>query len=329
MKKLFGLFLVILPIILLTGCGSKNNNIDKITWSEIKLSSKIPKPKILTGEIETNRRDLTIIEIKNIKTKEFENYVQTCIDAGYNIDIENENWDSVYGAFDKDGYSIRISYLENDKEMSITLKIPKTSNMKEIEWPTVGIGSILPIPKSNLGYIYRNQSNSFDVELGNTPITDYNEYVKSCENLGFINNYTKENDYYKATNSNGYELLLRYLGANVIEISLEAPEETENNEQTNTTTPNNSTEIRKDFKDAMDSYEKFMDEYITFMEKYKNSNGTDLSLLTDYTQYLQKYTDMVSSFQKWGSENLNTEETKYYLEVQTRVSKKLIDASIQ
>lgn len=63
-------------------------------------------------------------------------------------------------------------------------------------------------------------------------------------------------------------------------------------------------------------------------KKYKDSNGTDTSLLKDYTKYLGKYIEMISSFEKWENKVLNSKESKYYLEVQTRVNKKLLEVSI-
>lgn len=328
MKKLSVLVLVVISMVLLTGCGTK-----KIDWSEITLGDKMPKSDVLTGEIETNRKDLAIIEITKISQKEFESYVQKVIDAGYDIDLEYEDWDTVYGAFNKEGYSIRISYLENSKEMSITLETPETNNMKEIEWPSNGLGAMLPKPKSNLGKISWNNSDTFIVHLGNTTINDFNEYVKACEAAGYTNDYSKEDKYYSAKNSSSYELDLRYLGANVIEISLKAPEGVENNSTSvdkpvtdNKPTTDNS-KMRSDFKKAMDDYEKFMDEYIAFMKKYNKSNGSDLSLLSDYSDYMTKYTEFLDSFSKWESKDLNEAEAKYYLEVQTRVNKKLLEIS--
>ena len=95
------------------------------------------------------------------------------------------------------------------------------------------------------------------------------------------------------------------------------PEETEN-------TDNDA--IDPDFKAAMDAYEKFMDEYVAFMKKYKE-NPNDLSLLMDYANYLSKYTDFVESFEKWEDEDLNLAETAYYVDVQARVSKKLLEVA--
>ena len=78
----------------------------------------------------------------------------------------------------------------------------------------------------------------------------------------------------------------------------------------------------------MESYEKFMDEYIVFMQKY-NSNPTDYELLKEYSTYLTKYNDMLDKFEKWEDEDLNDAETAYYIEVQTRVNKKLMEASLE
>ena len=82
--------------------------------------------------------------------------------------------------------------------------------------------------------------------------------------------------------------------------------------------------MRPEFKQAMDSYEEFMNEYCEFMKKYAESDGTDVELLADYTSYMSKYADVVEDFEAWDDGEMNTAETAYYLDVQTRVSKKLL-----
>ena len=94
-----------------------------------------------------------------------------------------------------------------------------------------------------------------------------------------------------------------------------------------TNTSSNSEELSTDFKNAMDSYENYIDEYIAFMKKY-SKNPTDTSLLTQYASMLTKYQQAVKDFENWNTKNLNKAEQKYYVEVQTRVTKKLADASI-
>ena len=76
----------------------------------------------------------------------------------------------------------------------------------------------------------------------------------------------------------------------------------------------------------MDSYEAFIDEYVAFMKKYSD-NPNDVGLLADYTKYMSKYADMVEKFDKWESEDLNDAELAYYIDVQTRVNKKLLEVA--
>ena len=62
------------------------------------------------------------------------------------------------------------------------------------------------------------------------------------------------------------------------------------------------------------------------MKKYSD-NPSDVSLLADYTKYMSKYADMVEEFDKWESEDLNDAELAYYIDVQARVSKKLLEVA--
>lgn len=332
-------FVLIIPIINTGGdTTSYDEKPTKLDVSDVELIDNFPIPDKLYGVIDIDRKDTLSIEIYDITKKEYKAYVNKAIDAGYTIDLEYEEWDDVYGAFNKEGYSIRIlfsDYDEDETTMDITLKSPE--KMEEIEWPKNGLGSKLPKPKSNFGNIPWNNSETFIAHIGNMTIDDYNDYVEECEDKGFTVDYSKDKKYYSAKNKDSYELTLRYLGANVIEIALDVPEgsdkevtSTEKEDKTENKKEESSNMVdgmRKEFKEAMDSYEEFIDEYILFMKKYSNSNGTDAQLLKDYTTYMNKYTKAVQSFEKWEDDDLNAKEETYYIKVQTRVSKKLLEAS--
>lgn len=83
--------------------------------------------------------------------------------------------------------------------------------------------------------------------------------------------------------------------------------------------------MHPEFKEAMDSYEEFMNEYCEFMQKYADSDKADVSMLAEYTEYVGKYAEVVDSFEAWDEEEMNDTEIAYYLDVQTRVSKKLLE----
>lgn len=77
--------------------------------------------------------------------------------------------------------------------------------------------------------------------------------------------------------------------------------------------------MRPEFKEAMDSYEAFYEEYYDMMKKY-NSNPTDLSILAEYSELMEKAVEMDEKFAEWDEGEMNDAELKYYLEVTGRIS---------
>lgn len=106
------------------------------------------------------------------------------------------------------------------------------------------------------------------------------------------------------------------------------PSTSDNSSSSTNNNSSSTTSIGKEFKQAMDSYEAFMDEYIAFMTKYNASKGTSPELIKDYGEYMKKYIEWADDFKKWEGKDLNKEEAKYYVDVQTRVTQKLMNASI-
>lgn len=102
---------------------------------------------------------------------------------------------------------------------------------------------------------------------------------------------------------------------------------TKDNGETETTAPTQAeagSGIRPEFKEAMDSYEAFIDEYCEFMKKYK-ANPTDLTLLQEYPTFLQKYNEVTTAFNAWDSSDMTNEELEYYAEVSNRALQKMLE----
>lgn len=76
----------------------------------------------------------------------------------------------------------------------------------------------------------------------------------------------------------------------------------------------------------MNSYEAFYDEYCAFMKEYKE-DPTNLTLIGKYTELLEKLTEMDEKFAAWENNDLNDAELTYYLEVNSRVVKKLLETA--
>lgn len=109
-------------------------------------------------------------------------------------------------------------------------------------------------------------------------------------------------------------------------IQLPTNTDTKKDDSSNNTQSTNNNEIRSEFKEAMDSYEAFVDDYVAFMKKYKASNGTDTSLMSDYSTYMSKYNEVSQKIQKWNADSLNEAELNYYTQVISRVSQKIQNA---
>ena len=329
MKKILSAILVLLMMLSLTACSGETGK--TIAWDDVVLGDMLPEPPTNKGRIYTNAADDLWINIKDLSAKQFNDYVEACKEMGFTIDDKYNS--STYEAYNAEGYKLSLSYYG---DMSIELDAPM--KMTTITWPTSVAGNMLPTPKSTTGKFSHEYEDHFYVYIANTTRDDYAEYVAACSEKGFNVDYRKGDDYYYADNSEGWHISLHYEGNNIITIDIDAPSDKDNNKETTpptepsvvATTPP-ATEEKKDenaidpeFKAAMDSYEEFFDEYVAIMKKYQK-NPTDLSILADYTKYMGQYTDMMQKFEKWENEDLNTAELAYYMDVQARITKKLLE----
>lgn len=325
MKKILTFLLTLMMLLSIASCTSPSNSEpQEIVWTNLILHEQLPVPDSVLGKISVNLEHALSVTLYGFTNEQYTSYMSACIEKGFTI--ESEQTPSTYIAFNSQGYQVRL--VHSNEDFYIHLDAPE--KMSEFEWPTNGPGSRLPKTNSTLGDVSWDNSETFIVHVGETSIEEYNAYVKACEDIGFIIDYSKDDHYFSAYDADGYKLTLRYLGFSNIEISIKAPE---NTEQNNNNPPEVSTdssmisEMRKEFKEAMDSYEKFFDEYVTFMKKYKDSNGADFTLLADYTKFLTQYTEMMKEFEEWESQELTTAETAYYIQVQGRISQKLLEVA--
>ncbi|MDR1978057.1 MAG: hypothetical protein LBQ42_04920 [Synergistaceae bacterium] len=90
-----------------------------------------------------------------------------------------------------------------------------------------------------------------------------------------------------------------------------------------TATPTN---VSANFKKTMDSYEAFFDKYVDFMKKYKSS-GNAISMLPDFLDYMTKYADAMEKLGEIDSDKLSAADNLYYIEVQSRISKKMLEVA--
>ena len=335
MKKTIIVAVLIVAAMLFTGCGG-----EKIVWEDMILGEQLPQPPLDRGKVHFNNADDLWVDVVGVSNKQYFDYTEACKEKGFTIDSDTGS--NSYEAFNAEGYKLSLRYYSTGEEMAIDLEKPM--ELETITWPKGVAGEKIPAPKSTIGKFSYEYDDHFFVYVGNMTKDDYSAYVAACSERGFNVDYSKGDNYYRADNAEGWSLSLEYEGYNVISISIKAPEETTEStdmttsvelpESTDASTSEGMQEssaasdgvISSDFKVAMDSYEKFMDEYVAFMKKYMD-NPTDMSLVLDYANYSSKYADVVEKFEKWNDEEMNTAEMAYYIDVQARVSKKLLEVA--
>lgn len=304
---------------------------EKIEWDEMVLGNMLPEPPANKGMLYTNSEEVLGLTLDKVSEEEYKNYLSACVGRGFVEDATESA--SSYEAYNAEGYHLDLSYITDS--LTITLEAPM--EFGTIAWPSSTAGSLLPVPDSTTGQFTYENEDSFFVYVGATSKADFDAYVSACADRGFTVDYDKGDSYYYADNAEGWHIALNYEGNDIMSVRIDAPQEaggstpvTEDPSETPAAdAPAESTTdgLDAEFKAAMDSYEAFIDEYVAFMEKYAASDGSDLSLLSDYADYVQKYTEFAADFARWEEEELNPEETAYYLEVQGRVSEKLLTAA--
>lgn len=206
--------------------------------------------------------------------------------------------------------------------------------VRTFTWPTSGIATELPKPKTNKGSIDENSSESFSATLKEVSQADYDDYVTACKEADYTNFSGEGTDDFEATAPSGKKLTLFYdSSSKSLDIELEAPKDdtTQTDATDNTDAAKTSADAQtktspatssSDFRALMDGYEQFMNSYVEFMKKYKDSDDT-ASMLADYGSMMKQYSDWSKKFDDVDKSSLSADDQAYYLEVQGRVAQKL------
>ena len=84
--------------------------------------------------------------------------------------------------------------------------------------------------------------------------------------------------------------------------------------------------VSPEFKQYMDSYEAFFDEYLAFMASM-DEEGDGFGVLLRYAEMMERYAEVMDSLDDIDEEELSTADEIYYLEVLSRIERKLLEAS--
>lgn len=211
------------------------------------------------------------------------------------------------------------------------------SKKVEYSWPTTGIATLLPQPESVYGEINSESEDYFSIDVYGVSIGEFNDYVDSCKDEGFTIDYRGTSTSYYADDANGNSISLYYdedeeemsitIRAYVEETEKDTSvsnETQETEEDANSETQDDATtQNNMEFRAWVDSYEEFMNEYVDFMKKYSESDGSDLSLLSDYASFMSKYSKFAEESGSINEDELSAEDYAYYLAAYARIMEKL------
>ena len=110
----------------------------------------------------------------------------------------------------------------------------------------------------------------------------------------------------------------------VVESSETAAESTEVSADSTEDQSASADGVTPELKKFLDEYEAFVNDYCDFMETYDQS---DTSAMMEYLSLLQKYADFAEAADAYDQDEMSDADLKYYLEVTTRIEKRLLEVS--
>lgn len=187
-------------------------------WDEVCLNSYLPKPESKYGVVQTNSPEDLYMIVEDTSFKEYESYVDTCIDFGYDIDVTDSNGE--YEAFSGEKGRLSVEYFSYDKAMHISLEILVSGTYR---WHELYFAGLLPAPESKAGDVHNNNDARCDLYVGNISKDGFADYVDKCKKKGFNADSLEYDEYFFAKHAEGYELTVEYYGCDVIYIEIYDP----------------------------------------------------------------------------------------------------------
>lgn len=189
-------------------------------WPTDGLASMLPTPDSNSGEVKTSNDSNFKAEVLDSDQSAFDVYVDECKEAGFTVDAEKNS--ANFQAWNSDGYELNVNLWKDDNKYYVTLESP--IELSEITWPTVGPAAVVPAPESTLGKTDVNTDERYCVWIGNTSIKDYSAYVDTLISSGFNVDYSRQDKWFKAENSEGYDVHAEYLGYDIMYVLVDMPE---------------------------------------------------------------------------------------------------------
>ena len=131
-RIVFAIIGLILIIPIIRSCNADNHTLTKeekepstFLWPSTGMCTLLPTPNTNLGELNIYSSSI-LLELDQCTIDDYYNYVDSCIEAGFSIDIERDNTN--YQAYNEDGYKVRVWYSDYSKEIHVDFDAPIQMN---------------------------------------------------------------------------------------------------------------------------------------------------------------------------------------------------------
>ena len=122
------------------------------------------------------------------------------------------------------GFLLIIPFIYLNGRINMPTMPTATKKVETYVWPTSGINTVLPQPKSDKGDIF-DTAEHFSIDVNETTEQDYVDYIDACVEKGFTIEAVRTSMNYDAYNEDGYKLSAYYFkSSQSMSINLDAPE---------------------------------------------------------------------------------------------------------
>lgn len=203
------------------GENIKRQGILEVPKSE--LTMLLPELKGVRGQVIFHSRDRVSIECYGMEMSEKEDFLNKCIEKGFDVDPVKESYS--YEAFNKEGDKINLYFFENEFKIYLYKRI----EMVEVKWPSIGLAKAVPAPSFlKMGKVEHSSDNFFSIYLGEVSKEDFLSYIDFVMENGFDRESRVFEDMFYGLNKDGVELTLRYKGFQMMTIDAYNTKESEN-----------------------------------------------------------------------------------------------------
>lgn len=242
----------------------------------------------------------------------------------------------------------------------------KESRCQSFSWPASGAAAKIPAPKATKAMDVYEFAVSYSLTACDVTASDFEDYVNELRGKGFTVGLAKSSDTFTAENAAGDKVMVMHNPKeDTMSISIESKEdadqeaqrkaeeesakqaeeqkkaeeerkrqeeeqkriqEEEAKKQQEAQNQAQSGGVTPAVKEAMDSYESFMNKYCDFMEKY-TADGAPTSMLTDYLKMMSEYSETTKKLDDMDQSTWTDADMQYYLEVMNRVNQRLASVS--